>query len=295
VPSGTYRSFAKINLHLQVIGRRSDGFHELRSLFQSIDLHDLVRVELGPPGVRLTVEEGPAPGGPENLAHRAATRFLDRWGPPGAGADIGLHKRLPMGGGLGAGSSNAATVLRALRQICGRPESVEGLSPLARELGADVPFFLDEGTALGVGRGDEVLPLPELAGEDLLVVCPPVAVSTVEAFARLEPAPAPAFASSVLRLAGAPPGIRPSRVEAWNDFQGPVLAWYPELAQVYNSLLDAGARVVRLSGTGSALYGFFEEPPPEEAVRGKMPANCFLLRTRTLSRQEVESRRVVVA
>lgn len=273
-----------------MIGRRADGFHELRSLFQTIDLHDLVTVEIGAPGIRLVVEEGTAPAGEKNLAWRAAAGFLERWGEADSGVDIALAKRLPMGGGLGAGSSNAATVLLALRALSGRPSEIAELWPLARELGADVPFFLVHGTALGVGRGDEVIPLPDLGSEELVVAVPPVAVPTVEAFGRLELTASPPIAPSVLALASGAGGTRPSELVAWNDFQEPVLGWYPVVTQVYNALLDAGARVVRLSGTGSALFSFFEEPPSVEAIRERMPAGSQVFGARTLSRREAVRR-----
>lgn len=274
-----------------MIGRRSDGYHELRTLFQTIDLHDLVTVALGESGIRLVLEEGSAPAGAENLAWRAAAGFLERWGAAGAGVDIGLAKRLPMGGGLGAGSSNAATVLEALRELTGRPRDRAELWPLARQLGADVPFFLVHGTALGVGRGDEVIPLPDLEPEELVVVVPPIAVPTAEAFARLELADARPIAPSLLALA-AGAGGRPSELVAWNDFQEPVLGWYPAVAQVYNALLDAGARVVRLSGTGSTLFGFFEEPPSVGAIRKRMPVGSQVYGAKTLSRREAVRQRV---
>src|SRR4051812_33297361 len=113
-------SYAKVNLHLQVVGKRADGYHELRTIFQTIDLADVVEVELGPPGVALTVTGADLSAGADNLAHRAASAFLARWAPT-QGARIRLEKRIPMGGGLGGGSSNAATVLAALQRLLGAP------------------------------------------------------------------------------------------------------------------------------------------------------------------------------
>ena len=155
-----YRSYAKINLHLQVVGRRADGYHELRTLFQTIDLHDTVGVELGGEGVRLEVRRGDVPSDEGNLAVRAALAYVQRWAPH-QGVRLWLDKRIPVGGGLGGGSSNAATVLLALQDLLGDPAPVGELWSLARELGADVPYFLLGGTALGVGRGDEVFPVRE--------------------------------------------------------------------------------------------------------------------------------------
>jgi len=123
-------SHAKVNLHLQVIGRRADGYHELRTIFQEVDLADELAFELGPPGVRLAVTGARLSAGPENLAHRAATGYLARWG-RGAGVSIELRKRIPLGGGLGGGSSNAAAVLLALQRLFGEPRrpTSSGCSP----------------------------------------------------------------------------------------------------------------------------------------------------------------------
>ncbi len=143
----TFRSFAKINLHLQVVGRRADGYHELVTVFQTVDLSDLLTLELRGADVQLNVSEGDAPGGEENLAYQAAQEFLQRWA-PAAGLRMDLKKRIPVGGGLGGGSSNAATVLLGLQRILGVPASRENLQELASQLGADVPYFLWGGTAL---------------------------------------------------------------------------------------------------------------------------------------------------
>ena len=147
------QSYAKINLHLQVLGLRDDGYHELETIFQTIDLADEIALQRTDPGVRLQVVEGDAPSGERNLAYRAATEYLKRWAPD-QGVHISLKKRIPVGGGLGGGSSNAATVLRALRTMVQADVDLDELEELAADLGADVPFFLSGGTAVGVGRGD---------------------------------------------------------------------------------------------------------------------------------------------
>src|SRR5207249_4473493 len=133
--------------------------------------------ETGGSGVHLEVEGAALSAGPENLAHRAASGFLARWA-PGHGVRILLSKRIPMGAGLGGGSSNAGAVLLALQRLLGHPAPPGDLWLLARSLGADVPFFLVGGTALGIGRGDEILPLPDLPTRELLLVLPGVHVPT---------------------------------------------------------------------------------------------------------------------
>ena len=155
----TYRSFAKLNLHLEVIARRDDGFHELSTVFQTVSVHDEIDVALSESGVTLETAGIETPPGPGNLVSRAAASFLARWG--GRGVDLRLRKRIPVGGGLGGGSSNAATVLLALRELTGQPQTIEELQPVAAALGADVPFFLVGGTAVGVDRGDRIIAAPD--------------------------------------------------------------------------------------------------------------------------------------
>ena len=272
-----------------MIGRRADGYHELRSLFQSIDLADGVRCRLeARPGVRLEVVEGVAPGGRENLMVRAAEAFAARWAPE-LGVAMELAKRVPMGGGLGGGSGNAATVLRALRDLTGRPERLEELWPVARELGADVPFFLVEGTALGFGRGDEVVPVPDLPETELWLAVPSLHISTADAFARLPEPSAEPLAPAVLALVHGAPAAPLESLAAGNDFEAHVRRWYPVIDDVYNSLLEAGAKVVRLSGTGASLFAIFDEgSQPGDA---NLPAGTSLLPTRTLSRTSIAARR----
>ncbi len=265
-----------------MIGRRSDGYHELRTLFQSVELHDLVRLELAGPGVSVEVTAGAAPAGADNLALRAAELYFERW-PPAAGLHIELRKRIPVGGGLGGGSSNAATVLRALD---GRFEraSRAGLWEAARELGADVPFFLVGGTALGFGRGDEVVPLADLPETEVWLVTPPVSVSTAEAFSRLRDLTAQPLPSSIVALAQGETVQSAAAVAGRNDMEPLVLGWVPLIGEVFDSLFDAGASSVRLSGTGATLFAFFQDPPSTRELKARLPEGTFVARSRTLGR-----------
>ncbi len=275
-----------------MIGRRADGYHELRTLFQSVDLHDLLTIEIAAGGVELEVTEGRAPAGEDNLAARAARRYLERWAPD-AGVRIELQKRIPIGGGLGGGSSNAATVLRALDHLLGRSAPPAELEDLARELGADVPFFLVEGTALGVGRGDEVIPLTDLPECEVWLVTPAVENSTAEVFSRLEGLTPLPLASSIMALARGAIPRSVAELAAHNDLQDSVLRWYPQVSRVYDSLLHVGARVVRLSGTGATLFAIFESTDPGPALAERLPAGTSALKARTLTRVGADRRRKV--
>ena len=152
------RAYAKVNLGLEVLGLRDDGYHELRTLFQTIDLHDDVVLRPRPRGVSVRCDHPLVPKDATNLAARAA-EALRAYGRVSAGVEIEIRKRIPVGGGLGGGSSDAAAVLLGLDRAWKLGLGPDGLHRLARRLGADVPFFLLGGTALGLSRGDEVYPL----------------------------------------------------------------------------------------------------------------------------------------
>lgn len=266
-------------------GRRPDGFHELRTIFQTVDLHDRLSVEPAG-GLELTVD-GEAPVGEDNLVHRAARGFLDRWA-PGRGARLHLEKRIPTGGGLGGGSSDAATTLLALSDLLGGPSGREDLVPLARRLGADVPYFLVGGTALGRERGDVVTPLPDLPEEALWLVVPPVHVSTGSVFAALQPAagggPDPAVERILEgRWRGGLAGL-PGR----NDLTPAVLAAYPEVRAVYNALIRKGASCVRLSGSGATIFAVFTGSVESESLSAGLPSGTRVIPARTLSRATLE-------
>ncbi len=287
--SPAYRSFAKINLHLQVVGKRGDGYHELRTVFQTVELHDVLRFEPGGEGVRLEVSGADLPTGPENLVHRAASEFLSRWGGLG-GLSIELRKNVPAGGGLGGGSSNAATTLLALRDFTGLPADPRELWPLARELGADVPYFLVGGTALGVGRGDEIVPISDLPEEEVWIAVPDIAVPTGEVFGLLPDGPPAPLAGDVLALAqgGDPRSVW--NLHLWNDLQDVVFRSFSGVAEVYDSLIRGGFGGVRLSGSGACLVARWTgdaEPCPQ------LPANARLLRSRFLNRSSIHSQRLI--
>ena len=274
-----------------MLARRSDGYHELETLFQSVGDADRITLKESSRGVDLTVSAGNAPSGEANLAHRAAVLFLRRWA-PGLGVSIDIDKRLPMGGGIGGGSSNAATVLLALQQMTGEPADQLELHEVARELGADVPYFLLGGTALGLGRGDELISIGDLPERPVWLVTPPIGISTAEVFGNLD-------------LVGLRPSRAPidwSRIEnwrwpviegGWNDLEETVMRCYPVVRDVYNALVEGGATLVRLSGTGATLFAFFGSPPDTSELISKLPQGSRVVQTETLSRSSLDKIRVV--
>lgn len=290
--SPTYRSFAKVNLHLEVRGRRPDGYHELATVFQTVDFCDLLTLELEGRGVSLEIAEGGAPAGAENLAHSAAMRFLERWWPDG-GVNISLRQGIPMRGGLGGGSSNAATVLLAMQELLGSPARAQDLELLARELGADVPYFLVGGTAVGLGRGDEVRPVAELPETQLWLATPPVGISTAEVFAAWDHLTARPATSSIGRLAEGSLADWPEVAEGRNDLEALVVGRYPPVKRLYDARLGSGASWVRFSGSDSTLLAWFSDSEASTGLEARLPAGCNAFRARTLTRRSCRELRSV--
>ncbi|MCC7154643.1 MAG: 4-(cytidine 5'-diphospho)-2-C-methyl-D-erythritol kinase [Bryobacterales bacterium] len=247
------RAFAKINLSLKVLYKRPDNYHELRTVFQTVGLHDTIGIEYENSRRTELLLEG---GGdvPDNLILRAARSFLDS-ARTTARIRFRLQKRIPMGGGLGGGSSDAAAVLLALPVLSGKP--FKELALAAATLGSDVPFFLHGGTALGVSRGEEVYPLPEPPRSPVLIVTPSVHVSTPEAYRSLGRClTSPDFSNRINIFQSFV--WRESSVSATeNDFEGAVFGQYPELRRWLRRLEASGARPARMSGSGSSLFGIY--------------------------------------
>jgi len=262
---------AKVNLYLRVLHRRPDGFHELETLFQAVALSDRLLVTRGGVGVTLRVD-GPDLGPVEdNLVHRAASAFLARGGLAGEGVEIDLEKRIPAGGGLGGGSSDAAATLRCMDALWPGAVPSAALREVAASLGSDVPFFLgSSGLALGRGRGERLESLPPLPTRWLVLVLPPVHVATGSAYAALA---RPLEGEAALPDGGwPPPGWVPSwtdvEARAVNDFQAVVPAAHPAVAASLQALEQAGARPALLSGSGAACFGLFSgKAEAEEAAR----------------------------
>ena len=181
----TVPAFAKINLGLRVLGRRPDGYHEISTVFQTISLHDTLTFETAPGGqLELVCTDTEIPSDETNLVLRAASALRERFGVT-SGARVGLEKVIPAGGGLGGGSSDAAITLAALATLWGVETDAGELAEIGSRLGADVPFFLTGGTALGTGTGTDIRPLADAPKMHLCVVTPDVRVSTAEAYGAL--------------------------------------------------------------------------------------------------------------
>jgi 4-diphosphocytidyl-2-C-methyl-D-erythritol kinase len=289
-------AFAKINLGLKILGTRADGFHEIRTVYQTLALADRLTIELSrrPSRISVLCDDPRVPAGPANLVYRAcdlwrrARRFQ-------GGIRVQLRKRIPPGSGLGGASSDAAAALLGLERLAGKRLDQESLCKLAARLGSDVPLFFWGGRVLGCGRGEEIYPLWDLPSRRCLLVFPGFSVSTAWAYKQ---------ADRVLQLRLTQSANRPNMegfgawshfpLSAWgpaeNDFERVVFARWPELAWLKRLLIRAGAESASLTGSGSAVFAVFDSARQLLRAKNGIPrrAGWQTFRTRTLSRAEYD-------
>ncbi|MCS7023335.1 MAG: 4-(cytidine 5'-diphospho)-2-C-methyl-D-erythritol kinase [Bryobacteraceae bacterium] len=275
------KALAKINLSLRVLHRRPDGYHELRTVFQTISLADEISLRFRAQA-RTTVCDESSLRLEGNLAVRAAQAVLEALGVCGE-VRLNLRKRIPMGAGLGGGSSDAAAVLMALPFLLRRELPRETLAGLAAGLGSDVPYFLLGGTALGLSRGEELYPLPQLPSCYGLLLTPPIHVSTATAYQALcrdlELMSAQEYSLRSWGLS------KQATLEQWapfctNDFEPAIFARHPELGHLHEKMRRAGAVIARMTGSGSAIYGLFaSREAARQAARRFRETPHFLFRT----------------
>jgi 4-diphosphocytidyl-2-C-methyl-D-erythritol kinase len=286
----TLPSFAKINWTLEILGKRPDGYHEIRTLLQTVSAADELTFELTGQGISVHCDHPEVPCDETNLAYRAAKLLSDYTG-AGKGVRIQIAKRLPVAAGLGGGSGNAAVTLLALQKIWNAQVEPRDLFAMAAKLGADAPFFLIGGACLGVGRGDEVYPLADINEEFLLLVNPGIAVSTRDAYADLPleltkpravikmPLSFEAAYAAIVRQ-GAP-------VPLINDLENSVFARHPALVEVKRRLKQTGARGVLMSGSGSTVFAIFDSAEARARAENDLSETGWrILRARTLGRTE---------
>ena len=282
------RSYAKVNLGLEVLGLRQDGYHELRTVFQTIDLHDDLVLRPQARDVTVRCAHPAVPSDESNLAGRAAA-LLRRFAKVSQGVEIRIEKRIPVAGGLGGGSSNAAVVLMALDRMWRLGLGTGGLLPLARKLGADVPFFLVGGTALGLARGDEVYPLYRQVSGHVVVIDTGRPVSTARVFARLDAGLTPRENSyTIFRFVSCDLGGSSPLKILTNELETAALEEAPELRhqvrRIRGFLVRDGALLASLSGSGSSYYGLFDDARRARRCHAALRAAGFTaLRGRTLT------------
>lgn len=265
-------AYAKVNLRLEVLGKRKDGYHELRTVFQTVSLHDNLQLKIvRRPEISLTVLGNEAlsrEAAEKNLVYRAVDALRKEL-KLRDGVEILLDKRIPAGRGMGGGSSDAAAALLGCLRLTGKTIDTARLLEIAAGLGADVPFFLFGGCALGLGKGDEIYPLPDIPKLNLVVVSPnEIHVPTPDAYRWLH---APELASLTKRAAAHK--LYGFCALCWsaqgdclsNDFEEAVFKRHPRLGKIKRALLQRGASEALLAGSGSAVFGVF--PSPAKARR----------------------------
>jgi len=277
----TFKSFAKINLGLEVVGNRADGYHDIRTLFQTISLADELVFEPAPDGVLHLAGDDPSVAWDEtNLVHRAARLLREKTGTD-QGVRILVKKNVPAGRGLGGGSSNAAATLLGLNRMWGLGLDAPGLAGLARRLGADVPFFLHGGLCLGKDIGDRLTRLPDFAPLPCLLVFPPFPISTASIYAGIAPALTSARKiSKIMRfLKSGDFGLLE------NDLEHVIFRAHPELESWKRFFRERGAILSQVSGSGSAVYGLFADAESALEAQMRLPGTPAARLAATLPRE----------
>jgi 4-diphosphocytidyl-2-C-methyl-D-erythritol kinase len=288
------KSLAKINLDLRVLAKREDGFHDLRTVFQTVSLADEIGIEFEKSRRREVVMED-ALAIPDNLIVRAAHAILDEMKVT-ARVRFTLEKHIPMGGGLGGGSSNAASILLSIPVLAGKIVRMERLIEIAHGLGSDVPFFLHGGTELGFGRGGELYPLADVHVAPILLVTPDVHVSTGPAYAALgrgltftgSSSSINNFQAFVRALDEGRDVVAASALSA-NDFETVVFRQYPQLRKIAARLRTVSPGV-RMSGSGSTIFALFWSEGDRERALGVLGKDRALKGCRVM-KAELVSRR----
>ena len=262
-----FKTPAKINLGLHIHGKREDGFHELETIFQMVCLYDDVELELLSSGINIECDTLGVPTDHTNLAFKAASLLQKSYCVQGKGVSIRLKKKIPFGAGLGGGSGNAAGVLMGLNRLWGLKIKREKLITLAAELGSDVPFFLKSPCALGKGRGEQLKTLKPCSKFQVLLVFPgfPIATSWVYQNLRLKLTKRPNNIS-ILRKNLSLSDIKSLGLNLYNDLEPVVIQRFPEVQIVKDELWALGALGVLLSGSGSTVFGIFDDPKKARAA-----------------------------
>ncbi len=267
----TYKSYAKINLSLDVLGRMENGYHQVKMVMQTVSLYDTVTVETRPESeIKLRTNLSFLPSGPENLAYRAAELFFAETGIEG-GADITLAKHIPVGAGLAGGSGNCAVVLRALNRLYGAGLSTRRLCLMGEKLGADVPYCILGGTRLAEGIGEKLSPLPRLPFCHILLVKPAFSISTKSVYEKIDSRSdyrRPDTEQVIHGLKNR--SIRDIAKGMGNVLEEVSLSDYPVLGELKDKLIECGAAAAQMSGSGPTVFGIFTDRRKAEEAKNKL-------------------------
>jgi 4-diphosphocytidyl-2-C-methyl-D-erythritol kinase len=284
------RAHAKVNLDLRVLGIRPDGYHELRTVFQTIELHDTLTCVEQPGPFMLKCRTPGVPLDAGNLVWKAAAALWTGLGRGGGMRDVAVQidKQIPVEAGLGGGSADAAAALMGLARLWGGAP-ITLLRDIGASIGADVPFFLSGGTALGLGRGEEIYPLVDLPPHFVVIVRPPFGVSTAEAYGWYDEDRASGQRDENREFQQLPVPWPSRAAQMVNDLEPPVLRRHPEIAPIKQQLRELGATAAAMSGSGSAVFGLFRSRSAANRAVNPLSRNgarAFV--TRTLSRASHE-------
>lgn len=284
-------SFAKINWTLEILGRRADCYHELRTILQTVNVCDQLQFAVTESAISLTCDNSAVPCDETNLIYRAAVLLKELTGCD-KGAKVDLQKCIPIGAGLGGGSSNAAITLLALAKLWELEVAPRDLFRLGAQLGADVPFFFFGGTGIAIGRGDEVYPMADIAADHLLLVNPGIHVPTREIYGNLSSElTSPAAVNKMpFSLEAAYAHMRGAQWKLRNDLERPALARYPLIGQVKQRLEAFNATAVLMSGSGATVFAVFEsEAACAQAMQELSETGWWCAATRTLNQSEYQA------
>lgn len=284
----TRNAYAKINLALEVLGKRADGFHEVSMVMQSVSLHDTLVLTLENTEISLVCDQPSLPCDRSNLAYRAAELLRQECGVT-MGVHICLTKRIPMAAGLAGGSSDAAAVLRGLNSLWGLALSPCELEGLAARLGSDVPFCLWGGTAMATGRGEILEPLPAFAGYGVVLANPPLQVSTAWVYGNFQKQSQPRSTDiKTLRRAIAQKDFLAVAGQLFNDLESVTIPAHPEIAVMKEKLAEAGAAGVLMSGSGPTVFALTPDLHSARQLAGHVSfgAGVSVFSAQTVAREE---------
>ncbi len=276
------RSFAKINLGLEILGERPDGYHEIRTLYQAVDLCDELEFEdSADDGIVLEGDDASIPWDASNLVHKAASALREAAGVR-RGARIKVYKRIPAGRGLGGGSSNAAVSILALDRLWGLGLGAAALRSIAGGLGSDVAYFLHGGLCLGEGRGEVLTELADGPSAACVIGWPDFGVSTPAAYRAFPPSLTSTHKASKINRFLEDGEFRSLE----NDLESVVVAEHPEIARLKGFFQEKGAALALMSGSGSAVFGLFPERETARIISENPSRSWKLFSSRMLARKE---------
>lgn len=285
------RCFAKINLYLNVLGKRPDGFHDIHTVFQTIDLYDKLHIQRAEKCIEFRCNSDELPKDDDNLVLQAVRLFGEATGQEQI-LRVVLEKRIPIAAGLGGGSSDAAAALRALNELNNKVLQQEQLLGIAAEIGSDVPFFFTGGSAVGRARGDRITPMEDLPKMNLVLLSPCIQIRAAEAYKQFDLTSGVSIGDSDDRER---PGEGLPPLVPWrNDLERGIFAIHPDLRSLKQRLSDLGAAEAVMSGSGSTIVSLFSDPEVADAAAKEFHSQGITATTcGSLTRQQFEKRFVI--